>query len=327
MKKRIEYIDVLRGIGIIYMVMGHIFGNKGFDYYIHAFHMPLFFFVSGLFFKQSKDMKFKDFFNKVTKQLLVPYLLFGLFYVAFACVTSYGLKENFLVTLLQVITINNNGFPIAVALWFLTAMYFAQLFFFILCKLFKSDWSLGISSCLILLLGIYFQKLFGFRLWWSLDPAFVGVGLLFLGYKVGKLNKLDNLPVPNIAIIILLFIVNYFMIKYTGYVNMRTGVYPFVLFFLINFLFSQYVYISFSKWILNKKIVSWLVDKVMMIGKYSIIYLCLNQFILLIVDKIITMFIKINLIANSITTIITLVIIYIISLIIFQTKLKVLFGK
>ena len=38
-----KYIDILRGIGIIIMVSGHIgFGGK-FDRYIHTFHMPLFF--------------------------------------------------------------------------------------------------------------------------------------------------------------------------------------------------------------------------------------------------------------------------------------------
>lgn len=41
--KRIEYIDIYKGIGIILMIMGHIgFGSK-FDIWIHAFNMPMFF--------------------------------------------------------------------------------------------------------------------------------------------------------------------------------------------------------------------------------------------------------------------------------------------
>ena len=43
-----DYIDIYRAFGIILMVMGHIgFGGK-FDKFIHAFHMPMFFFISCL---------------------------------------------------------------------------------------------------------------------------------------------------------------------------------------------------------------------------------------------------------------------------------------
>lgn len=48
-KSRMDYIDIYRAFGIILMVMGHIgFGGK-FDKFIHAFHMPMFFFISGFF--------------------------------------------------------------------------------------------------------------------------------------------------------------------------------------------------------------------------------------------------------------------------------------
>ena len=45
MKKRIEYIDVYRGLGIILMIMGHIYFGKLFDIFIHAFHIPMFFII------------------------------------------------------------------------------------------------------------------------------------------------------------------------------------------------------------------------------------------------------------------------------------------
>ena len=45
MKKtdRIEYIDIFRSLGIIAMVMGHVGYGDIFDFFIHAFHMPMFF--------------------------------------------------------------------------------------------------------------------------------------------------------------------------------------------------------------------------------------------------------------------------------------------
>ena len=51
MKQRIVLYDNAKGIGIILLIFGHLFtyGNVPFSL-IFAFHMPLFFFISGLFF-------------------------------------------------------------------------------------------------------------------------------------------------------------------------------------------------------------------------------------------------------------------------------------
>ena len=75
-KGRMDYIDIYRAFGIILMVMGHIgFGGK-FDKFIHAFHMPMFFFISGFFYKEKVvDMR-KYIINKA-KKLMIPYFVFG----------------------------------------------------------------------------------------------------------------------------------------------------------------------------------------------------------------------------------------------------------
>lgn len=326
MKKRVEYIDILRAIGIIYMVMGHIFTNQRFDHYIHAFHMPLFYFVSGLFFKDSSKNT-KDFIKKTTKALLLPYLFCSLFYFLIACITHYGLKENIWVTFLQIITINNDGFVIATALWFLTSMYFSRIFFFFIQKLCKKESLIAIFSISLMLLGIYFEKLFSMRLWLSIDTSFVGVGLMYLGYIIKKAGLLDKMIIKNVVLCACLFILNYWMIFKTSYVNMRTSTYPNPIFFLINFLVAMVLYLSFSKWLLGRKSLK-KVNKVLEnIGKNSIVYLCFNQIALLIFDKIVCLFIKNNLIANSITTLLTIASLYVFSKFLFKSKCKVLFGK
>ena len=53
-KNRVEWMDVFRGTGIILMIMGHIGFGDHFDIFIHAFHMPMFFFISGFFFKHKE---------------------------------------------------------------------------------------------------------------------------------------------------------------------------------------------------------------------------------------------------------------------------------
>jgi len=47
---RQEWLDVLKGFGILFVVLGHALADGGLKTYIYAFHMPLFFFVSGYLF-------------------------------------------------------------------------------------------------------------------------------------------------------------------------------------------------------------------------------------------------------------------------------------
>jgi fucose 4-O-acetylase-like acetyltransferase len=75
-RRRIEYLDIFRGIGIILMVMGHIGFTGHFDYFIHAFHMPMFFFVAGYFFNEQVEARF--FILSKIKTILIPYVSFGI---------------------------------------------------------------------------------------------------------------------------------------------------------------------------------------------------------------------------------------------------------
>lgn len=62
--------DILKGIGILLVIIGHTF-MKEIGPYIQAFHMPLFFVVAGYFFKYKpvKDQLVRD-----LRRLIVPYL-------------------------------------------------------------------------------------------------------------------------------------------------------------------------------------------------------------------------------------------------------------
>ena len=83
LKERIIWADFLRGIGIFFVVLGHIitvinapdFYNK----YIYSFHLPIFFFVSGYLFHIEKYHNFKFFLKKRVKSLLIPYFVFTFF--------------------------------------------------------------------------------------------------------------------------------------------------------------------------------------------------------------------------------------------------------
>ncbi|MGN0524124.1 MAG: acyltransferase family protein [Eubacterium sp.] len=76
--KRIEWIDIAKGIGIILVVTAHtqmpsysLFdgNNNILRLLIYSFHMPLFFFLSGMCFK-TDGITFKEFLTKKIKTKL-----------------------------------------------------------------------------------------------------------------------------------------------------------------------------------------------------------------------------------------------------------------
>src|SRR5829696_4262817 len=89
MSKRIEYIDIARGICILLVVMGHndFAVVSPFVYkVIYSFHMPLFFFLSGYFLNIRPG--FWAFFKKRFNSLLKPYF-FTIFLIYFISI-SFG---------------------------------------------------------------------------------------------------------------------------------------------------------------------------------------------------------------------------------------------
>lgn len=84
-KNRIEYIDLMKGICIIMVVLLHcgFFTGKlaAINEYLKLVRMPLYFFLSGLFFKSYGS--FFSFFLKKINNLVIPYLFFSLLYLIY----------------------------------------------------------------------------------------------------------------------------------------------------------------------------------------------------------------------------------------------------
>ena len=73
-KNRLEYLDILRGFGIIFIVIGHISYDRAVLNWLYSFHVPLFFFAAGAVYKKRPvlyDLK------RRAMTVLVPYFSFG----------------------------------------------------------------------------------------------------------------------------------------------------------------------------------------------------------------------------------------------------------
>ena len=87
MKERYNELDLMKGIGIILVYLGHSFNLKGlvgnsiYSYLwniIYSFHMPLFFLISGFLMNNGKEIQLKKYYIHKIKRILIPYFFINL---------------------------------------------------------------------------------------------------------------------------------------------------------------------------------------------------------------------------------------------------------
>ena len=72
MQKRYKWIDQARGLSIFLVVYGHNFPSV--EPYIYSFHVPLFFFIAGMFHPKEINLSV---IKRRAKMLLVPYFIWA----------------------------------------------------------------------------------------------------------------------------------------------------------------------------------------------------------------------------------------------------------
>jgi len=91
MTVRNQGLDIVKGIGILLVFLGHSVWSGGLTFgSIFAFHMPLFFFVSGILFSPEKYGDLQKILRHVAMVFLVPYLVFNVMGAA-----TWWLSQNF----------------------------------------------------------------------------------------------------------------------------------------------------------------------------------------------------------------------------------------
>ncbi|MDU5741517.1 MAG: acyltransferase family protein [Clostridium sp.] len=321
---RFKEIDMLKGLGIIFMVMGHQYYGEMFDKWIHAFHMPMFFIISGFLYSSPKSFGEKIY--KKMKTLLIPYAFFASFHFLIASTKVFILDEpinKISSYLYHICVINTEGVPICGAIWFLTALFFVTIIYMLIDKFSKSKVSKIIWIFCLVIIGI-FCPLLGYRLPWALDVAFVGVGLFFVGEVLRTFYDNKDIKRKGLWVILGIFLSSgTIFMNYS--VNLRLGCYGNVILFFVNVVLmtSSLFYLcnilgGYDYWILRE---------VQYIGENSIVYLGFNQFILLFLKKISVNNIYFAMLVKIILLIICFLILHIIAKILSNSRIKCLIGK
>ena len=137
-KERNTYIDAVKGIGIISIVIGHAswelsFGNHIIEIgpFVYLYHLAIFLFCSGYLTKDS-NINITEFVVKKIKGLYIPFVIYSIGYLLlrnlFINIGLVGGSKytglEWIITVSNILTFNSPGELLA-AFWFIPMMFFA----------------------------------------------------------------------------------------------------------------------------------------------------------------------------------------------------------
>ncbi len=178
MTKRIDWIDVLKGIGITLVVLGHLTNyDEWIMVLIYSFHMPLFFVLSGYLYNASGG--FKEFIYRKYKSILLPFLICQIVNSILVIIRSFLKHEEIGIEVLRNLFFLDGITAINPAIWFLIVLFIIEIiYFFIFNK--KLIYKVVICSVLFIL-STWISKKYYFGI------EYIPISMIFL--IIGDISK------------------------------------------------------------------------------------------------------------------------------------------
>ena len=329
-QKRFDELDILKGIGILFMVFDHIGWGNMVHTYIQSFHMPLFFIVSG-FLWTNKYSLFERI-KKKMKSLIIPYICFSIFYLLI-CVLFKKISIDMLKAVLFFPTDMNN-MPLAPALWFLPCMFITDIVYSMLNKAVKNRILLTIVVLLLGIIGSIYSSYIDFMLPFTLEPMLTALVFWHIGHIIRQRDN-EKLTNNRLVITIIILVVSVIFSFANKCIDMRSARYYIVPLYFINGILGTLVYWNLSNQLAKLKENRWtrcFYNLIKHIGTNSMIFVVVNQPLILILNKIFTFFkinenIALKVMEKGISFIIIIFLGVIINKCLNKTKLKFIIGK
>lgn len=288
-KKRIEWVDLAKGICIILVVIHHLSStmgvSDGVSEFCSVFRMPLYFILSGLFFKEYG--RAIDFFLRKIDKLIIPYVFF---FVTLGVTIPYFLYKYsgfvmaeyapapILVSLKNIFTEIGHG---CTQIWFLQALFEANMIFYVLKILSKKKESilLPILVCITGVIGLQFAYR-GCHIFYYIDTSITAVPFFYFGYYLRNKTNFLNTKIENkkqyivacavITIIVLLLI--WLPYSHCGMIGNSYGDLLGILLLYPKGILGTMMILIIACTLKKMPIVSYL-------GRYSIIVLCIHEYV------------------------------------------------
>lgn len=217
---RVAYIDAIKGIGILLMILGHtsiyqlpVVMHK----MIYSFHMPLFFIISGFLFNTDKykNMAFGKFCKREFVKYIIPYFVFALINLVLCILFDlYSGGWNTAVIIEDLIKYvpgilycyaDIDHMPNCSPIWFLMCLFFSRIVYFLIKKYLKKY---GNLICLFFpvisyILSAFIPFILPFRI--ATVPcsvAFMAFGNIIKNHKILDKSKLwySCVAIPGLII-------------------------------------------------------------------------------------------------------------------------------
>ncbi len=195
---RLEYLDICKGVGIFFILFGHIMNEQNaFIKYISTYKITIFYIIIGILIAYQNRTKFEV--QKRFTSLMKPYLIFSVMVIVFNFCINYFIKHdnNILDYLLKdiIVSVSLRGIS---TLWFLPSLFLGEYIFYKTLNHLYRKVLLILSPGVIILLAAL----------WEFEDNMISYCILvisksiivswfiyagYLGYKLLTYNRMQNL--------------------------------------------------------------------------------------------------------------------------------------
>lgn len=267
--ERLSWLDVLKGIGIILVAIGHIYSNQVIFNWLYSFHMPLFFLAAGWVYKEKTVLT--DIKRRI-QTIVIPYFSFGFLVLVYWQMIERRFRDSdmsFIDSLLGLFSGCYDNLDFNIHLWFLPCFFVTVAPFNILVNLGGKKIAYIVSALISLIYVVLPMP----ELPWGINRVFKYIGFyavgVFLAEKgVNVVKKKSGARIVAIG----LFALNFFL----AFHNLTTGIMWFV-----TALIGVVVIVLICQIINENRVLQYF-------GRISLIVLCIHGPVYRIVVKIVS---------------------------------------
>lgn len=198
--KRLKYNDIAKSVGMLLIMWGHIRLRDWSNAFVYAFHIPLFFTLSGMVFNKSKYDSFGSFLKKKFASLLLPYFIFSVLtwivWAGFAYL-SHQKVDSFWMPLAETLIARGSGGYLVhnVPLWFVSCLFIMEVIYYFMADLNRVMISvLTIAMAVVSYYAIKCCIVIDFTaIPWNIETAMLGIPFFAAGHWAVQLWGHQNM--------------------------------------------------------------------------------------------------------------------------------------
>lgn len=315
--ERLAYLDILKGIGIILVVTGHIYTNTIIFNWLYSFHMSLFFFVAGWVYKKKPvllDLK------RRFQTIVIPYFTFGVIILIYWAVLERHFRESSMgrfESFLGLLRGQYDYLDFNVHLWFLPCFFMTVVIYNVLVNINKR-----MAYGVVILMSVIFIIKPLPQLPWGLDWVLKYIGFYATGNILAEVHvdklviglwKSDTgLSAPKLigGMSIILIAINFML----SYFNLTTGIMWFV-----NGMIGLSGVAMLSLFIEHNEVIQYL-------GRISLVILCIHGPVYRVLIKVVSILFHMGTDAvreNIALALIVVVVTLVISAVVYEVLLRI----